>query len=61
MAVYTCRQLYVRARQNYVIQGSCIGPLLFLLYVNSLINIFDVEVTCHLFAHDVKLYSDRIS
>jgi len=40
-----------------VIQGSCIGPLLFLLYVNSLINIFDNDVTCHLFADDVKLYT----
>ena len=40
-----------------VIQGSCIGPLLFLLFVNRLINIFDDDVTCHLFADDVKLYT----
>ena len=40
----------------YVIQGSCIGPLLFLLYVNSLTSVFD-NVTCHLFANDVKLYT----
>ena len=40
-----------------VIQGSCIGPLLFLLYVNSLTSIFDNGVTCHLFADDVKLYT----
>ena len=40
-----------------VIQGSCIGPLLFLLYVNSLTSIFDNGVTCHLFADDVKLYA----
>ena len=39
-----------------VIQGSCIGPLLFLLYVNSLAGIFDYDVTCHLFADDVKLF-----
>ena len=39
-----------------VIQGSCIGPLLFLLYVNSLASIFDNDVTCHLFVDDVKLY-----
>jgi len=33
------------------------GSLLFLLYVNSLINIFDNDVTCHLFADDVQLYT----
>ena len=40
-----------------VIQGSFIGPLLFLLYVNSLTCVFDNDVTCHLFADDVKLYT----
>jgi len=40
-----------------VIQGSCIGPLRFLLYVKSLASIFDNNVTCHLFADDVKLYT----
>jgi len=42
-----------------VIQGNCISPLLFLLYVNSLIKIFDNDnnVMCHLFADAVKLYT----
>jgi len=38
-----------------VIQGSCIGPLLFLLYINSLAEIFDSNINCVLFADDVKL------
>jgi len=29
-----------------VIQGSCIGSLLFLLYINSLAQIFDNNTTC---------------
>jgi len=40
-----------------VIQGSCIGPLLLLLYINSLAKIFDSNTTCVLFADDVKLYT----
>jgi len=40
-----------------VIQGSCIGPLSFLLYVNRLTSVFDNDVTCHLLADDVKLYT----
>lgn len=40
-----------------VIQGSCIGPLLFLLFVNSITKLFNNDVKCVLFADDVKLYS----
>ena len=40
-----------------VIQGSCIGPLLFMLYINSLAHIFDNNTACVLFADDVKLYT----
>ena len=40
-----------------VIQGSCIGALLFLLYINSLARIFDNNTTCVLFADDIKLYT----
>jgi len=40
-----------------VIQGSCISPLLFLLYLNNLTTIFDNKITCVLFADDVKLYT----
>jgi hypothetical protein len=40
-----------------VIQGSCLGPLLFLVYVNEIANIFDNTVEAKLYADDVKLYS----
>ena len=44
-----------------VIQGSCIGPLLFVLYINSLTLLHDKAVTCKLYADDVKLYTDLTS
>jgi len=40
-----------------VIQGSCIGPILFLLYINSIVKVIKEDVTCVLFADDVKLYT----
>ena len=39
-----------------VVQGSCLGPLLFLLYINDIVNVFDDNVVCKLYADDVKLY-----
>ena len=41
-----------------IVQGSCLGPILFLLYINDLPDIFNEEVTLKLFADDVKLYSN---
>ena len=38
-------------------QGSVVGPLLFLLYVNDVVDIFDINVTCKLYADDLKLYT----
>ena len=40
-----------------VIQDSCIGPILFLLYINSIIKDIKEDLTCVLFADDVKLYT----
>ena len=40
-----------------VVQGSCIGPVLFLLYINSIVKVIKEDVTCVLFANDVKLYT----
>ena len=39
-----------------VIQGSCLGPLLFILYVNDIVQLFDGLCVCKLYADDLKLY-----
>jgi len=40
-----------------VVQGSGVGPLTFLIYINELINILDNHgITVKVFADDVKLY-----
>jgi len=41
-----------------VVQGSCLGPLLFLIYINDIIDCFDDKVKCKLYADDVKLYTE---
>jgi len=38
-----------------VVQGSCLGPLLFLVYINDVLDIFQSRVNCKLYADDVKL------
>ena len=40
-----------------VVQGSCIGPLLFLLFINDLSHILSKHATCKMFADDLKLYT----
>ncbi len=37
-------------------QGSVLGPLLFLLYVNDIVSCAEGDVKLRLFADDVKLY-----
>ena len=41
-----------------VIQGSCLGPLLFVIYINDLAMIFDPCVTPKFYADDLKLYAN---
>jgi len=38
-----------------VIQGSCLGPLLFILYTNDIVQLFDGLCDCKLYADDLKL------
>jgi len=40
-----------------VIQGSCLGPVLFVLYINGITKVLSNNVTCLLFADDVKIYT----
>ena len=40
-----------------VVQGSQIGPLPFIIFVNDIVDLVKDPVNCKLFADDVKLYS----
>ena len=40
-----------------IVQGICIGPILFAIYVNDVVDCFDKEVVCSLYVDDIKLYT----
>ena len=44
-----------------VVQGSCLGPTLFLIYINDLVDVFSGGVIVKLYADDVKLYSSCVA
>ena len=39
-----------------VVQGSCLGPILFVVYINDIVSVFDQCCVCKLYADDLKLY-----
>jgi Reverse transcriptase (RNA-dependent DNA polymerase) len=39
-------------------QGSVLGPLLFLIYINYIDDIFDRDLTAKLYADDVKIFTE---
>ena len=41
-----------------VIQGSCLGPVLFVIFVNDVAQVFSDSSVCSLYADDIKLYFD---
>jgi len=38
-------------------QGSVLGPVLFLIFINDIVDIFGSGLTVKLFADDVKMYA----
>jgi len=63
MALTTCFctgfKLFLQISSNMlrsVVQGSVLGPILFLLFVNDICDLAYLGVTIKLFADDTKLY-----
>lgn len=40
-----------------IVQVSCIGPILFVIYANDVVDYFDNKFVCRIYADDVKLYT----
>jgi ribonucleases P/MRP protein subunit RPP40 len=47
----------IKALTSGVIHGSCLGPLLFVLYINDIVGVFSNSITCKLYADDIKMYT----
>ncbi|EYC41658.1 hypothetical protein Y032_0560g3463 [Ancylostoma ceylanicum] len=59
-----CQKVYVNGfySESYctpsgVPQGTCLGPLMFLLYINDLPNVLPPGVNCSIYADDCKIYT----
>ena len=50
------QDLRLRTFYGGVFQGSVIGPLLFVLYINNILDLFDGDEVSKLYADDMKLY-----
>ena len=46
-----------RKLSSGVVQGSCLGPLMFLMFINDLPTIFDSTITPKMYADDLKMYA----
>ena len=42
-------------------QGSVLGPLLFLLFINDITDLFDGTVNVKLYADDIKIYFEIVN
>ena len=43
-----------------IIQSSCIGQLVFVLYINDIANMFNNAIESKLYADDLKLYTEIV-
>ena len=41
-----------------VVQGSCIGPLLFVLYINDVVQVIRGGCRSKIYADDLKIYTE---
>ena len=58
---YWCRISTVKTPSPFLPQGSVLGPVLFVIFVNEICNLLPPNFSLKLFADDVKLYSTVIS